>query len=70
MSTSTYTVRGMTCDHCASSVRAEVETLPGVVDVRVDLATGRLDVTTNQDVAPAAIRGAIADAGYGVAPLV
>jgi copper chaperone CopZ len=30
MSTSTYTVRGMTCGHCVNSVSAEVGRVPGV----------------------------------------
>ena len=64
MITSTYTVRGMTCDHCASSVRSEVEALPGVTDVRVDLATGRLEVTGSQAFLPAEIKEAVAEAGY------
>lgn len=36
----TYSVVGMTCDHCVRSVMAEVGKLPGVTAVEVDLATG------------------------------
>ena len=70
MITSTYTVRGMTCDHCASSVRSEVAALPGVTDVQIDLATGRLDVTGSQAFLPAEIEQAVAEAGYGLAEAV
>ena len=45
MSTSTYTVTGMTCAHCVASVTEEVSEVPGVEDVAVELATGRLTVT-------------------------
>ena len=38
MTTSTYTVVGMTCGHCVSSVTEEVSQVPGVTDVAVDLA--------------------------------
>ena len=31
---------GMTCDHCVASVTEEVQEIPGVDDVDVDLATG------------------------------
>jgi copper chaperone len=30
-------VTGMTCDHCASAVRAEISKLPGVTGVDVDV---------------------------------
>ena len=42
--THTYTVVGMTCDHCVLSVREEVSEVEGVESVDVDLASGRLDV--------------------------
>ena len=64
MSTSSYTVRGMTCDHCASSVRAEVAALPGVADVAVDVATGRVQVTAQAPLSEAQVREAVEEAGY------
>ena len=42
---STYTVTGMTCAHCVQAVTGEISTLPGVVDVRVDLVSGAVTVT-------------------------
>ena len=45
MSERTYIVTGMTCDHCVLSVEEEVSEVPGVSDVDVDLASGRLTVT-------------------------
>jgi copper chaperone len=63
--TSTYSVSGMTCDHCVMSVREEVAEIPGVTAVDVDLASGRLTVT-GADVRDEAVRAAVADAGYEV----
>ncbi len=60
-----YTVTGMTCGHCVSSVREEVGEIPGVDSVDVDLASGRLTVT-GTDVSEDAVRRAVADAGYEV----
>ncbi len=60
-----YTVTGMTCGHCVSSVREEVAEIAGVDTVDVDLASGRLTVT-GSDVAEDAVRRAVADAGYEV----
>ncbi|SDQ05829.1 heavy-metal-associated domain-containing protein [Quadrisphaera sp. DSM 44207] len=67
MSTSTYTVVGMTCGHCASSVTEEVSAVPGVTGVDVDLATGGLTVTGDAPVDAAAVRAAVEEAGYEVA---
>ncbi len=60
-----FTVEGMTCAHCVLSVREEVEEVPGVVGAAVDLASGRL-VVRGHDVDDAAVRGAVAEAGYRV----
>ena len=62
----TYTVHGMSCGHCVLSVREEVSEVPGVVDVDVDLESGRLTVC-GQDVADVAVEAAVAEAGYEVA---
>jgi len=62
--TSTYTVTGMTCSHCVSSVTEEVREVPGVAGVDVDLATGMLTVTSETLIDEAAIRAAVEEAGY------
>ena len=63
--TSTHTVVGMTCNHCARSVSEEVSEVPGVADVQVDLASGRLTVT-GHGVSDAAVAAAVEEAGYKV----
>lgn len=68
MTTSNYTVTGMTCEHCVRSVTEEVSAIPGVTDLEIDLATGALAVTTaDAPVADDAVRAAVAEAGYTVA---
>ena len=62
--TSTYTVAGMTCEHCVRSVSEEVSEVPGVTAVEVDLAGGR--VTVHGDADDAAVRAAVTEAGYQV----
>src|SRR5204862_300785 len=49
--TSTYTVTGMTCSHCVQAVTGELSSLPGVADVRVDLASGAVTVTSEAPLA-------------------
>jgi copper ion binding protein len=67
VSTSTYTVVGMTCGHCVNAVTEEVAQLPGVTAVDVDLASGGLIVTSDAPVDMNAVRAAVEEAGYEVA---
>lgn len=62
----TYTVTGMTCAHCVNSVNSEVAQIPGVTDVRVDLAGGTVTVTSEQPLDDGAVRAAVDEAGYAV----
>jgi copper ion binding protein len=61
---SEYTVSGMTCGHCVSAVSSEIGKLPGVRDVAVDLAAGRVTVTSDTQLDRAAVRDAVDEAGY------
>lgn len=65
-SSSTYIVRGMTCDHCVGSVTAEVTKIPGVTGVDVDVAQGRLTVTSTETISVEAVTEAVEEAGYAV----
>ncbi|MFC5187714.1 heavy-metal-associated domain-containing protein [Actinomadura harenae] len=67
MSTATYTVTGMTCGHCVGSVKQEVGSISGVSDVQVELASGKVTVTSESPLDDAAFRAAIDEAGYEVA---
>jgi copper chaperone CopZ len=65
--TSTYTVTGMTCGHCAQAVTGELSALPGVADVQVDLASGAVKVTSEAPLTDEAVRAAVDEAGYELA---
>lgn len=67
MSTSTYTVVGMTCAHCVTSVSEEIGEISGVRDVAVDLPTGAVTVTSDNLVDDADVRAAVEEAGYQLA---
>jgi copper ion binding protein len=64
MAESTYTVKGMTCGHCVSSVTEEVGQIDGVQSVDVDLPTGKVTVTSEAPVSEDAVRAAVTEAGY------
>ena len=67
MTTASYTVVGMTCGHCVSSVTEEVSAVPGVSAVDVDLESGGLTVSSDAPVDEAAVRAAVEEAGYSLA---
>ena len=62
---STYTVEGMTCDHCVLSVTEEVAEVDGVEHASADLASGRLTVA-GTGFSDEAIAAAVEEAGYRV----
>lgn len=67
MTTSTYTVTGMTCEHCVGAVRTELGGLPGVTDVAVDLASGQVTVTSESPVTTEDVRARVDEAGFQLA---
>jgi copper chaperone CopZ len=67
MSTTTYTVSGMTCGHCVAAVTDEVGALPGVTGVTVDLVAGgdsKVHVVSDSELDPSAVAEAVDEAGY------
>lgn len=65
--TATYRVAGMTCGHCVAAVTGTLSELPGVHAVDIDLDTGVVTVTAEQPLDDAAVRSAVAEAGYELA---
>ena len=68
MSISEYTVRGMTCAHCAAAVTEEVTKIPGVASVQVDVVNGLVSVAADGPLSTEAFVAAVEEAGYEVSP--
>jgi copper ion binding protein len=66
MTTRTYRVQGMTCEHCVRAVTTEVGALEPVTDVQVELASGDVTVTSDRPLTDAEIAAAVDEAGYQV----
>ncbi len=64
MNTNEYQVTDMTCGHCEMSIREEVSTVPGVQEIQVSAQTGKLVITTTEEVDDAAVITAVDEAGY------
>ena len=66
MTTQTFTVAGMTCDHCVRAVTEELNALDGVTQVSVDLHPGgasHVTVDAEREVADAEVAEALEEAG-------
>ena len=67
MTTHSWTVTGMTCGHCVTSVTEEVSEIAGVTDVDVVLETGAVTVTSDRRLDEGDVRAAVEEAGYQLA---
>ena len=70
MTTTTYSVTGMTCGHCTAAVTEELTKLPGVREVSIDLnagGTSAVHVTSESALDETAVRAAVDEAGYELA---
>ena len=63
----TLNVKGMSCDHCKASVEDSLNALDGVSNVKVDLDSGKVNVTYDEaKVKQVKLQEAIEDQGYDV----
>jgi copper chaperone CopZ len=65
--TRSVVVTGMSCEHCATAVRAEIGKLPGVSEVVVDVTAGTVRISGDELPGDAALREAVEEAGYELA---
>jgi copper chaperone len=66
MTTATYAVTGMTCEHCVHAVTRELTRVAGVSKVTVGLVPGgesTVTVTSDAPLAREAVAGALDEAG-------
>jgi copper chaperone len=66
MTSTTYQVTGMTCEHCVRAVTGEFESMPGVSAVAIALVPGgesAVTVTSDAPLTTAAVESALDEAG-------
>jgi copper chaperone len=66
MTSTTYQVTGMTCEHCVRAVTGELESVPGVSAVTVALVPGgesAVTVTSDAPLTAEAVAAALDEAG-------
>ena len=62
----TYTVPGMSCEHCRMAITEEVDKVEGVESVDIDLDK-KLVTVRGEGVQDEMVRAAIGEAGYEIA---
>jgi len=66
MSTQTFPLTGLTCEHCVGAITSELVVLPGVTDVQIQLVvdgTSTLRVTADQELTEDEVAVALDEAG-------
>jgi copper chaperone len=66
MTSTTYLVTGMTCEHCVRAVTSELESVPGVSAVTVSLVPGgesAVTVSSDASLTTEAVASALDEAG-------
>jgi copper chaperone len=66
MTTATYAVTGMTCEHCVNAVTAELSSMDGVSAVKVDLVadgSSQVTVVSDEPLSEEAVIAALDEAG-------
>ena len=67
MPTTTFSVSGMTCEHCVRAVKQEVGDISGVTQVEVELGTpSTVTVQSTEPISHQDVVAAIDEAGYEV----
>lgn len=66
MHQTTYSVPGISCEHCRAAITSELEQVDGVQTIDVDLATKQVTIT-GSGFESGAVIAAIDEAGYEVA---
>ena len=66
MSTQTFPLTGLTCEHCVGAITSELSVLAGVTDVQIDLVvegTSTVKVTADQELTDDEVAVALDEAG-------
>jgi copper ion binding protein len=64
MTTTVFSVPGMTCGHCKQAVTTEVGKIAGVSSIEVDLDTKKVTVTSSEPLSWSDVVSAIDEAGF------
>ena len=64
MTTVTYTVPAISCEHCTHTIETELSDLQGIQSVKADQATKKVEITFDTPANEAAIKALLAEINY------
>ena len=67
MTTVTYTIPNISCNHCVHTIKTEVGEIPGVKSVEADVATKVATITFETPASEESIKGLLAEINYPAA---
>ncbi|HUG17161.1 MAG TPA: heavy-metal-associated domain-containing protein [Thermomicrobiales bacterium] len=67
MTEKTYLVPDVSCEHCVRAIQTELESIPGVDVLGIDIPTKLVTVRYDESVVEDQIVAGIEDAGYEIA---
>ncbi|RIK29525.1 MAG: heavy metal transporter [Anaerolineae bacterium] len=70
MTTVTYSVPAMHCDHCTHTIEMEVGELQGVQAVKADLNTKKVEITFDAPASEQSIKALLSEIDYPVEGLI
>ncbi len=67
MTTVTYTIPNISCNHCVHTIKSEVSELPGVQTVEADVQTQKTTITFDAPATEDKIKALLAEINYPAA---
>jgi copper chaperone len=67
MKTVTYSVPNINCEHCVHTIQTEVGDLQGVLSVKADLGTKKVEISFDAPASEQQIKSLLAEINYPVA---
>ena len=67
MTTKTYLIPNISCNHCVHTIKSEVSEIPGVKSVEADPVTKKATITFEEPATEEKIKSVLAEINYPVA---
>lgn len=67
MTTITYLIPNISCNHCVHTIKSEISEIPGVKSVEADPSTKKATITFEEPATEEKIKSALAEINYPVA---
>ncbi|NMC14651.1 MAG: heavy-metal-associated domain-containing protein [Chloroflexi bacterium] len=67
MTTKTYTIPNISCNHCVHTIKSEVSEIPGVTSIDADVFTKKVTIIFDNPATEEIIKSILAEINYPVA---